>query len=113
MIFVALNDAAQRGELILVDGGMCRFHLRRDGVCTIHEIIVEPKLRRLGIGRRLLAEVCFRCPGAMLRASCPADYDSNGFWRHMGFVRVSGTEKINLWQSSSFIVPPVTPNSPA
>lgn len=31
MIFVALSEAAQKGKLLLVDGGMLRFHLRRDG----------------------------------------------------------------------------------
>jgi hypothetical protein len=30
MIFEALHDAAKRGELLLVSGGFCHWHLRRD-----------------------------------------------------------------------------------
>ncbi len=36
MIFEALYESAKRGELLLVEGGMCRWHLRRDGVLVIH-----------------------------------------------------------------------------
>ena len=39
MIFETLYESAQRGELLLVNGGMCHWHLRRDGQLTIREII--------------------------------------------------------------------------
>lgn len=42
MIFNALHDAAQRDELILIGGGMCHYHLRRDGVLTIREVFTAP-----------------------------------------------------------------------
>lgn len=45
MIFETLCESAKRDELILVDGGFCHWHLRRDGQLTIREIIVLPALR--------------------------------------------------------------------
>ena len=85
MIFNALHDAAQRGELILVDGGMCHYHLRRDGVLTIREIIVLPGRQGQGIGRAMLDRLR-AVPGARaIRAKCPADLDANGWYRAMGF----------------------------
>lgn len=51
MIFTVLSEAADRGELILVPDGLCRYHRRRDGVVVIHEILVLPFRRRGGIGR--------------------------------------------------------------
>ena len=38
MIFESLMDSVERGELLLVDGGFCNWHLRRDGQLTIREI---------------------------------------------------------------------------
>lgn len=35
-----MSEAADKGELILVDGGMCRYHRRRDGVVVVREILV-------------------------------------------------------------------------
>lgn len=95
MLFVALHEAAQHGELLLVDGGLCRFHRRRDGVVVIREILVLPTQQRQGIGRALVAEVRRRYPGAMLVARCPASYPSNGFWEHMGFRVTPGD--VNTW----------------
>lgn len=97
MIFAALAEAADRGELLLLAGGMCRFHLRRDGIVTIREILVLPSHRGLGLGRTMVEEVQRRHPGATLRATCPADYPSNGFWRHLGFFLVHEGDT-NLWQ---------------
>ena len=85
MIFAALLEAAERGELILAPGGMCRFHRRRDGVVVIREIIVLPERRREGIGRILIQEIRSRHPGADLVARCPEEYEANKFWEAMGF----------------------------
>lgn len=46
MIFETLNESNERGELLLVNGGMCHYHLRRDGQLTIREIIVWKERRR-------------------------------------------------------------------
>jgi GNAT superfamily N-acetyltransferase len=98
MIFVALDEAARKGELQLMDGGMCRWHLRRDGVVVIREIIVLPGRRRQGVGRRLVEAVQAANPGRTLRAKCPAAYEANGFWRHMGFALAASEKGANLWE---------------
>lgn len=103
MIFVALNEAAERGELLIVNGGLCRWHKRRDGVVVIREIIVLPDCRRLGRGRALVAEVARLNPGARLLAKCPiADAKGrvgagNIFWRKLGFGCVSEANGLNTW----------------
>uniref|UniRef100_A0A6M3MAF2 Putative acetyltransferase n=1 Tax=viral metagenome TaxID=1070528 RepID=A0A6M3MAF2_9ZZZZ len=103
MIFEPLHEAAQRGELLLVDGGLCHWHLRRDGQVTIREIIVLPERQGRGIGRGMLNALC-RVPGASsIFAKCPVDLPANGFYRATGFVW-EGAEmtrtgrKLNLWR---------------
>lgn len=98
MVFVALAEAAERGELLLAEGGMCRFHLRRDGAVTVRELLVLPAARGRGVGRALVEAVLARHPGATVRARCPADYPSNGFWRRMGFALASETGGVNVWE---------------
>lgn len=118
MIFVALNEAAQKGHLLLVDGGLLRYHLRRDGVATIHELIVLPAHRRKGIGRRLVRTVRELCPDSTIRATCPAEYEANQFWKAMGFgiaaYKPPGGRMI-VWEQhpNSFTAPTETPSSPA
>lgn len=103
MIYAALSEAAERGELILVDGGMCRFHCRKDGVVVIREVLVLPAHRRLGVGRRMVARVRSLHPKARLLAKCPiADAQGrigvgNVFWRHLGFVCLSESNGLNTW----------------
>lgn len=85
MIFNALQDAAGRGELILVDGGMCHYHLRLDGVLTIREIIVLPERQRQGIGQAILDRLQ-AVPGTRaIRAKCPEELPANGWYRACGF----------------------------
>jgi len=98
MLFVALSESADRGQLLLVDGGLCRYHLRKDGAVTIREIIVLPASRGKGIGRALVGAVLRQCPGAVVRARCPADYPANGFWERMGFQKQPTTGGVNLWE---------------
>lgn len=87
MIFEALNGAAERGELILVDGGMCHYHLRRDGQITIREILVLPGRRRQGIGRAMLEEIVNRCPDATsVFAKVPVDLEANKWYARVGFL---------------------------
>jgi len=86
MIFEALNEAAERGELLLVDGGMCDYHLRRDGQVTIREIIVLPERRRQGIGTAML-NTLKQIPGATsIFAKCPWDLAANDWYHCRGFA---------------------------
>lgn len=98
MIFAALSEAADRGELILRQGGMCRWHLRRDGVVVIREILVLPAYRERGLGRAMLASVQEMNPGCTVQARCPLSYPSNTFWEHLGFLQVASDETSNTWQ---------------
>lgn len=97
MIFVALSEAADRGQLLLVEGGLCRFHRRRDGVVVIRELLVLPARRRQRIGRGLVQEVLCRAGNLPVQARCPAAYEANGFWAAMGFRLASQADGVNLW----------------
>lgn len=81
MIFETLHDSAQRGELLLVDGGFCHWHLRRDGQLTIREIIST----RTGAGAQMLRRL-EAAPGATsLFAKCPASLPANAWYSRRGF----------------------------
>lgn len=119
MIFSALDEAAQKGELLLVEGGLCRFHRRRDGWVSVREIIVLPSRRHDGVGRSLLNCVINRAGRVAnirgLVACCPADLPANGFWEQIGF-RKAGTKmapsgrRIIVWRLDlgSSTAPPAT-----
>jgi len=82
MIFETLYESAQRNELLLIDGGLCHWHLRRDGQLTIREIISTHK----GAGSEMIG-LLKRTPGALsLFAKCPADLPANGWYARRGFV---------------------------
>jgi GNAT superfamily N-acetyltransferase len=98
LIFVALSEAADNGTLILVEGGMCRYHRRKDGVVVVREIIVLPDRRRQGVGRAMLAGVVGDNLGRTLRARCPITYPSNAFWASMGFSLVATEKGVNVWE---------------
>lgn len=102
MIFSQLWEAAQRGRLILVDGGMCRFNPRRDGVLTIIEIIVLPERQGAGIGSAILNQLIARDPVA-IRAKCPADLAANAWYAAHKFKKVATEYSakgalINVWE---------------
>jgi len=91
MIFETLNESAKRGELILVDGGLCHWHLRRDGQLTIREILVLPGQRSQGIGTTILDQLK-QIPGALsIFAKCPSNLPANGWYERLGF-QCEGTE---------------------
>lgn len=114
MIFETLNESNERGELLLVDGGMCHFHARRDGQLTIREIIVQRGHQGHGIGRAMVQKlevIALEAGASNIFAKCPADLPANGWYARMGFVQ-EGTEMtrtgkaLNLWRL--FIVPTAT-----
>jgi len=108
MVFESLYESSQRGELILVEGGMCRFRIRkRDGVLVIYEIIsTQP-----GAGSRMLEML--KAKATIIRAKCPQDLASNAWYEKRGFtcVEVETTRSgrlLNVWQLSSISPNPST-----
>lgn len=98
MIFEALYKSAQHGELLLIDGGFCHWHLRRDGQLTIREIIATRK----GAGSEMLG--ILKGKGATsIFAKCPGDLPANGWYQRNGFTD-EGTEttktgrQLRLWR---------------
>jgi len=81
MIFETLYESSNRGELLLIDGGFCHWHLRRDGQLTIREIIST----RPGAGSEML-ETLKHTPGTeSLFAKCPIDLSANDWYARRGF----------------------------
>lgn len=102
MIFEALQESMGRGELILIDGALCRFRHRRDGQITIQEILVAPERRRQGIGSKILGLLRNRPGARILLARCPADLPANRWWEARGFALVSTQvtrtgRQVNVW----------------
>lgn len=85
MIFESLYESARAGELILVEGGYCRWHLcrqgKRAGQITIYEIISL----RPGAGKAMLDKLKAERPRSIF-AKCPADLPANAWYRRRGFV---------------------------
>lgn len=101
MCFENLYESANRNELILIDGGMCHWHLRRDGQLTIREIIST----KPGAGTAML-DILRQVSGAnRIVAKCPLNLASNEWYARRGFV-LSHTEQaksgriINVWRLS-------------
>lgn len=98
MIFETLFESAQRGELLLIDGGFCHWHLRRDSQLTIREIIST----RPGAGSEMLEELR-KQPAKNIFAKCPIELEANNWYERRGF-ELEGTElrptgrKVNLWR---------------
>ena len=86
MIFETLNEAAEQGELMLVDGGMCHWHLRRDRQLTIREIIVLPERQREGIGTAMLEQLKIVEGANSIFAKCPYDLAANEWYHRQGFM---------------------------
>jgi GNAT superfamily N-acetyltransferase len=98
MIFVVLSEAANKGHLLLVDGGLCHWgRHKRHGHAVIYEIIVLPERRGEGIGGRLVDDVVRLNPGRLIIAKCPVGYESNEFWRAYGFTLYGTKDRLNVW----------------
>ncbi len=97
MIFESLHESSIKNELILIDGGYCRWHLRRDGSITIYEIISQ----KPGAGQVMLARLVAQKPVAIV-AKCPTDLPANNWYERRGFQldRIEPTRsgrQINVW----------------
>lgn len=101
MIFESLYEAMKHGELLCVNGGMCHWHLRRDGQLTIREILSYRK----GAGSEMLERLKEqKSNGATsIFAKCPEELCANKWYQHKGF-KFQGTERtrsgrrLKLWR---------------
>jgi len=99
MIFETLFESAKRGELILIDGGFCHWHLRRDGQVTIREIIsIRP-----GAGAEMLNRLKTVSGALSLFARCPIDLEANNWYAKRGFIlegqeMTKNSRVLNLWK---------------
>lgn len=92
MIFASLFESAQKNELLLVDGGICQWHLRRDNKIVIKVIIST----RPGAGKEMLAILKMKnASGITLK--CPVGYESNKWWKKRGFELVITRDGLNEW----------------
>lgn len=99
MCFEQLHESSKRGELLLIAGGMCHFHLRKDGQLTIREIIS----RRPGAGAEMLAALRQVAGAQFILAKCPVDLSSNQWYAKRGFIlshveQAKSGRKINVWR---------------
>lgn len=98
MILQVLKESLDNGELLLRDGGLCRFHRRRDGTVVIYEILST----KPGAGQAMLREL-LGLPGVRrIAARCPVAYDANAWYERRGFrlERTDATRKgtlLNVW----------------
>lgn len=85
MIFETLYASSKNNELLLVENAFCRWHLRKDGQLTIHEIIsLQP-----GQGKKLLS-ILKKVPNALcIVAKCPKDLKANEWYAKQGFIKIS------------------------
>lgn len=97
MIFESLRDSNERGELILIEGGYCRWHRRKDNTITIYEILSQ----RPGAGSEMLAQL--KVHGLPIQAKCPADLAANDWYAKRGFVLITteitkSRRVLNVWR---------------
>lgn len=99
MVFEQLWASSQRNELILIDGGFCHFHLRKDGQLTIREIIST----KAGAGSTILEMLKTTEGASSIFAKCPERLSSNEWYKKKGFQLEGNSwsktgKKLNHWR---------------
>lgn len=92
MVFISLYESYLRGELLMVEGGLCQFRHRRDGQITIHVLLSN----KPGAAKRMLNQLLDRHPNRIV-AKCPIEYESNAWYKRNGFHLIGTEGKINIW----------------
>lgn len=98
LVLTTLVHAHEQGRLMLLDGGYCRWHQRRDGRIVICEIISQVP----GCGQRILRRLQAQEGVAEIIARCPSTWDANDWYERRGF-KMSGTASdglggtMNIW----------------
>lgn len=98
-MFSQLYESYLKNELILIDGGFCRFHKRRDNSIVIYEIIST----KSGAGTLILEKLKHISTGFSIIAKCPQELDSNLWYSKKGFSKIGEyvTKKgkiLNIWE---------------
>lgn len=98
MVFESLYKSAELGELMVIDGGLCQWHLRRDDQLTIQVIIATKK----GAGSKMLQRLKEK-PAKFIFAKCPADLEANGWYEKKGFRLIDTSQTktgrlVNHWR---------------
>lgn len=98
MIFNYLYEHSEKGNLILIEGGMCVFNIRRDRQLTIYVIISQ----KPGAGTKML-NILKEKDCDSIFAKCPVELDSNDWYRKRGFIlenceELSSGKKVNHWR---------------
>lgn len=96
MIFETLYESALKEELILIDGGYCRWHMRKDHIIVIYEIIST----RHGAGSEMLEKL--KTNNVPILAKCPSDLESNAWYEKKGFINTDqeitkSGRVLNIW----------------
>ena len=96
--FERLHQAQLTKSLLMVQGGFCHYHKRRDGQITIHVLLSS----RPGAGQEMLAQL-LALGGTFLQAVCPADLPSNAWYAKRGFVLAGAKQsskgrQLNIWR---------------
>lgn len=96
MILTSLMESAEKNELILVEGGICRFYKCKDKSFTIREIL---SIKR-GAGTEMLNRMIAMNP-PYISALVPQDWEANKWYEKKGFVLEREVEKkdrkLNRW----------------
>ncbi len=95
MCFNITFDAYKKDEIIMIDGGFCRYHIRKDGQLTIHEIFSNKK----GSGKKILS-LLLEKDCRFILAKCPKNLPANYWYERNGFF-LNGVENngmLNVWR---------------
>lgn len=97
MDFTILYESMLQGNLILLDGALCRYKFKKNGQITIYSLLSYKK----GQGRFIINQLMLKNPKSIF-AKCPEEYESNGFYQHLGFTKelqeVRKGKIINHWR---------------
>jgi len=83
--------------------GFVRYHIRKDGICKIYEIVISKEYRRRGLGKSMIRSIKLSNRRLLpIELKCPVDLDANIFYSSIDFKLISidrGKKRLlNTWQ---------------
>lgn len=85
-------ESSERGELLLVDKGYCRFRIKENNTLKIYEIISQ----KPSVGSKMLEILKeYNMP---IIAKCPKHLASNKWYEKKGFILYDEDDKYNIWR---------------